>query len=137
MLELWQSNTLSILRHDAVKPLTITSEQHEQIEHDRFHHPFPQIQRRMEALLLAGHGMTQAEIAQLSGRSLASLQRQPAEFRSGGLEVVPKMERCGKTSKLHEHTQSLEDYFRKHSVATIAETRDIIEQKTGIRRGLT
>jgi transposase len=120
-----------------MKPIVLTDDQREQIEHDRFHHPAPQIQRRMEALRLAAHGMPQRDIAQLSGLSLASVQRRLAEFRSGGLEAVRKWDYRGKPSELRKHTESLKAYFRDHPVSTVAEARDIIEKKTGVRRSLT
>ena len=47
----------------------------EQIDHDRFHHPCPQIQKRMEVLRLAAHGLPRTDIIRLSGLSRASVQR--------------------------------------------------------------
>ena len=47
----------------------------EQIDHDRFHHPCPQIQKRMEVLRLAAHGIPRTDIIRLSGLSRASVQR--------------------------------------------------------------
>ena len=60
----------------------------EQIDHDRFHHPCPQIQKRMEVLRLAAHGLPRTDIIRLSGLSRASVQRRLDEFRKGGLDAV-------------------------------------------------
>lgn len=120
-----------------MKPLHLSPDVLERINHDRFYHPCPQIQRRMEVLRLAAHGIPQKDIAQLSGLSLASVQRRLAEFRSGGLDAVRKWNYRGQPSVLRQHAESLEAHFKNNPVATIAEARDVIEKKTGVRRGLT
>jgi transposase len=120
-----------------VKTIALTDDQREQVQRDRFLHPCPQIQRRMEALLLADHGLPQKDIARLSGLSLASVQRRIADFRSGGLDAVRQWNYRGKPSALREHAESLEAHFKTNPVATVAEARDVIEKKTGVRRGLT
>lgn len=81
--------------------------------------------------------MTQRDIAQLSGLSLATVQRRIAEFRSGGLDAVCRWNYRGKPSALREHAETLEAHFRNNPVATVAEARDVIEKKTGVRRSLT
>ena len=109
----------------------------EQIDHDRFHHPCPQIQKRMEVLRLAAHGLPRTDIIRLSGLSRASVQRRLDEFRDGGLEAVKRWNYPGRTNALQKHAASLEDYFREHPPATVADAREVIGKKTGVRRGLT
>jgi transposase len=117
--------------------LLFTPSEVEQIDHDRFYHPCPQIQRRMEVLRLAAHGLPQAEIAQLTGLSKATIQRRLADFRRGRLHAVGAWNYRGRPSILHQHAPTLEEYFRSHPPATVADARAVIEEKTGVRRGLT
>ena len=120
-----------------MKRLEVTPAQREQIDHDRFHHPCPQIQKRMEVLRLAAHGLPQNQIAQLSGLSIPTVQRRLADFRRGGLDAVRRWNYRGRPSVLRDHAPTLEDYFRQHPPATVAEAQEVIAAKTGIRRGLT
>ena len=117
--------------------LDLTPAELERIDHDRFHHPCPQIQKRMEVLRLAAHGLSQAEIATLSGLSRATVQRRLADYRRGQLDAVQAWNYRGRPSVLHEHAPTLEEYFRTHPPATVAAARAVIEAKTGVRRGLT
>lgn len=117
--------------------LALTPSEREQIDYDRFSHPCPQIQRRMEVLRLAAHGLPQAEIAQLTGLSKATIQRRLADFRRGRLQAVGAWNYRGRPSVLHQHTATLEEHFRLHPPATVADARAVIEEKTGVRRGLT
>ena len=120
-----------------MRPLQITPAELERIDHDRFYHPCPQIQKRMEVLRLAAYGMSQAEIVQLTGLSKATVQRRIADYRRGQLDAVQAWNYRGRPSVLHEHAQTLEEYFRTNPPATVAEARAVIEAKTGVRRGLT
>jgi len=117
--------------------LQFTPSEREQIDHDRFYHPCPQIQKRMEVLRLAAHGLPQAEIAQLTGLSKATIQRRLADFRRGRLPAVGAWNYRGRPSVLHQHAATLEEHFRSHPPATVADARAVIEEKTGVRRGLT
>ena len=45
--------------------LTFTTEEIEQLHYERFHHPHPRVQRKMEALYLKSQGYAHWEIAQL------------------------------------------------------------------------
>lgn len=117
--------------------LTLTPAERDQVDHDRFHHPCPQIQKRMEVLRLADHGLPQAEIARLCGLSMATVQRRLADYRRGQLAAVQAWNYRGRPSVLHDHAPALEGYFRTHPPATVAEARAAIAETTGVRRGLT
>lgn len=46
------ASAIELPRQDAMRPLHFPPDVRAAIEHDRFHHPVPQIQRRMELLRL-------------------------------------------------------------------------------------
>src|ERR1700739_3264647 len=85
-----------------------------EIRHDRYHHPHPRVQRKMEVLWLKSRGLTDAEVAALADVSPRSVQRYLDEFQSGGLEQVRRCGWKGKERELDEHRDSLEDYFLQH-----------------------
>lgn len=108
-----------------------------EIRHDRYHHPHPRVQRKMEVLWLKSQGLTHADIAELADVSPRSVQRYLDEFEAGGLERVRRLGWQGKTCELDGHQQSLEDHFIEHPPRSAREARDAIERLTGIRRGLS
>jgi transposase len=107
------------------------------IRHDRYHHPHPRIQRKMEVLWLKSRGLTHAEIATLADVSPRSVQRYLDEFAQGGLERIRRLGWPGKSCELDAHQHSLEDYFLEHPPHSAREAQEAIERLTGIRRGLS
>lgn len=120
-----------------MRPLHFPPDVLAEIEHDRFHHPVPQVQRRMELLRLAAHGLPRPDLIRLSGLSKATVQRRLDEYRDGGLDAVRRWHFRGRANGLAPHTATLEEHFAAHPPATVADARAAIEQMTGVRRGLT
>ena len=108
-----------------------------EIRHDRYHHPHPRVQRKMEVLWLKSRGLTHADIAELADVSPRSVQRYLDEYEQGGLDRVRHLNWQGKACALDEHQPSLEDYFIEHPPRSAREAQEAIERLTGIRRGLS
>ena len=108
-----------------------------EIRHDRYHHPHPRVQRKMEVLWLKSRGLTHADIAELADVSPRSVQRYLDEFAQGGLDRVRRLNWQGQACALDEHQPSLEDYFIEHPPRSTREAQEAIERLTGIRRGLS
>ena len=109
----------------------------EALAHDRYHHPDPRVQRKVEVLWLKHKGLTHDAIADLAGVSRSSVQRYLDEYLQGGLEQIRRCPWTGPASGLDEHRQSLEAHFRQHPPRSLKEAQDTIQRRTGIRRGLT
>ena len=75
----------------AMRDFTFSEEIVAAIRHDRYHHPHPRIQRKMEVLWLKSRGLTHAEIATLADVSPRSVQRYLDEFAQGGLERIRRL----------------------------------------------
>jgi transposase len=120
-----------------MRAFAFTAEDLEVIAHDRYHHPHPQVQRKMTVLWLKSQQLTHDQIATLAGVSRRTVQRYLDQYLEGGL---PRIRRCNwhrPESVLVDHEQSLEEYFWDHPPQTAKEAAAVIEQQTGIRRGLT
>src|SRR6187551_3793023 len=118
-----------------MRPITFTADDRRALAHDRYYHPDPRVQRKMEVLWLKSHGLTHDQIAVIAGVSRRSVQRYLDQYLEGGL---PRLRRCRwhrPQSALIEHEDSLEEYFRKHPVRSVKQAQAIIEQHTGLRRG--
>jgi transposase len=118
--------------------LTFTEADQQALHKERFEHPHPRVQQRMEALWLISQGLVYAEVARMSCVSEATVDRYVAIYRKGGLDGLRKLN-WGKSSvsELVEQKESLEESFRKNPPHTVAEARQRIKDETGIERGLT
>ena len=115
----------------------ISPEDLDAIRHDRFHHPHPRVQLKMEVLWLKGRGLPHVEIAALAGTSVRSVQRFLAEYRDGGLDRVRALGWRGKPNELMRHRESLEAHFLEHPPRSVLEAQAAIERLAGVKRGLT
>lgn len=107
------------------------------IEYERFHHPVPRVQRRMEVLWLKSQGLPHKKIAKLSGACDNAVTKYLRLYRQGGLDEVRKVNFYRPQSELEKYSDSIEQHFRENPVASIAQAVDEIEKLTGIRRSNT
>lgn len=108
-----------------------------EIAHDRYHHPHPRVQLKMEVLWLKSRGLIHADIAELAGVSPRSVQRYLDEFEQGGLDRIRCLGWRGRSGELDKYQPSLEAYFLENPPRSIREARQTVERLTGVRRGLT
>lgn len=120
-----------------MRPVTFSAADVEQIAHERYHHPDPRVQRKMEVLWLLHCGETHERVAALAGVSRSSVHRYLSDYLEGGLDRIRRCLHHGSVSELDAQQASLEEYFEQHPPATVKAAQQVIEQRTGIRRGLT
>jgi len=101
---------------------------------ERFEHPHPRVQQRMEVLWLISQGLVYPEVARLAGVSEATVDRYVALFRQGGLDALRKLHWGKGVSELLKHRESLEESFRLNPPHTVAEACQRIKDETGIER---
>jgi hypothetical protein len=65
--------------------IEFTPEQRETLNRERYHHPVPLVQRRMEILWLKSHGLSHALIAQLAGVSENTMRTDFELVVAGGI----------------------------------------------------
>src|SRR5512143_2254576 len=117
--------------------ITFTAEDRKALAHERYHYPNPRVQRKMEVLWLKSHGLNHDQIAAYADVSRRTVQRYLDQYLEGGLSRLRQGHWHRPRSALAEHRSSLEEYFAKHPVRSANQARAIIEQQTGIRRGLS
>ena len=120
------------MRHFEFPPDVMT-----QIERDRFYHPDPLVQRRMEILCLKAHGQPHALIAKVAGVSRPTVQRLLDLYQTGSLEAVRTFHWKAPASALTPHRPMLEAEFAARPPHTVGEACERIEKLTGVRRGPT
>jgi transposase len=120
-----------------MRDIIFTAEDRRDLAHDRYHYPDPRVQRKMEVLWLKSHGLPHDAIATYAEVSRRTVQRYLDEYLEGGLRRLRRCPGNHPRSALVEHEASLEEYFRKHPPRSTKQARAIIEQHTGVRRGLS
>jgi transposase len=114
--------------------LEFTPEIQESLNYERYHHPVPRVQRRMEVLWLKSHNLPHALIATLAGVSENPMREYFRLYSAGGLEKLKEVNFYRPESELQGHLTSLEAYFQANPPATVKEAQREIESLTGIKR---
>ena len=117
--------------------LKFTEELIEELRYERYHHPHPRVQRKMNVLYLKSQGIPHKEIKRLEQISENTLLGYLREYQEGGIERLKKINFRRQTSELEEHRNTLESYFRENPVASAKEAAARIEELTGIHRSPT
>lgn len=114
--------------------IEFTEEEKRALNYERYHHPHPRVQRKMEALWLKSQGESHKRIARLTGVSINVVTDYVQQYKAGGIEKLKEINFYGPKSELVEHQQTIEDYFKHHPPATIKEAMSVIEKLTGLKR---
>jgi transposase len=104
---------------------------------DRFHHPDPRVQQRMEIVWLKSHGERHERIAELADASRSTVQRTLTRYAKGGLDALRTFDRKSPIGALAENRESLEAEFRDRPPRTVNEACRRIEELTGVQRKYT
>jgi transposase len=121
----------------AMSRITFPEDDLSAIACERYHHPEPFVQRKLEVLWLKSQGLAHREIARLAGVGRATVQRYLREYLTGGLDAIRRYPWKGQRSARDGYRASLEEHFRQHPPRSVKEAQHTIEQRTGLRRGQT
>jgi len=114
--------------------LTFTEEEVKELDFERYHHPHPRVQKKMEVVLLKAKGLSTEHIAHCVGICQNTVRRYLREYERGGIEVLKEVRFRQPESELQAHQRTLEEHFREHPPTSIAQAAKVIEQLTGIKR---
>lgn len=117
--------------------LEFTPEIISELKYQRFHHPVPLVQRRMEAVLLKAHNLAHAQISALVGVTENTIRDYFELYQQGGIEKLKEIHYYQPESELNEHIVSLEAHFREHPPASIKQAQHEVEVITGVVRSET
>ena len=107
------------------------------LEWERYNHPNPNVQRKMEALYLKSQNLSHEMIAKLCNISSVTLTTYLKQYRDDGIDRLKLRLHKGKTNELNIHAESLEQYFIDNPPSSTKEALKVILDKTGIKRGIT
>lgn len=101
---------------------------------ERYAHPHPWVQKRMDALYLKSQKIPHGEIRRLVKISSRTLVRWLRMYQEGGIDGLKKLGWKGAKGALAEHKESLEEYFKKNPPISLKEACAKIKELTGIER---
>lgn len=104
------------------------------LHYERFHHPHPRVQLKMEVVWLKSQGESHQRIAELAGVHVNTVTAHLQEYAEGGIERLKEVRFHRPQSELVEHQATLEATFRESPPVTIAEAVTRIAELTGIQR---
>jgi transposase len=117
--------------------LEFTEEEKNSLYYERFHHPHPRVQLKMEVLWLKSQKIPHKKICQLAGISPNTLLTYLRDYQEGGIEKLKEINFYRPKSELESQRETLKKYFQKNPPATINEAVYRIEELTGIKRSPT
>src|SRR3990167_4781140 len=71
--------------------LHFTEEEKQALNYERYHHPHPRVQRKMEALWLKSQDESHQRIAQLTGLTPNMITRYLKDYKAGGIEKLKEI----------------------------------------------
>ena len=109
----------------------------DKLDWERYNHPNPNVQRKMEVLYLKSQHLSHKIISKLCNVSSVTLTTYLKQYRDGGIDRLKLRLQRGKTNELNIHVESLEQYFIANPPSSTKEALKVIQDKTGIKRGIT
>ena len=91
--------------------MTFTAEERQALHYERFHHPHPRVQQRMEALWLKSHNLPHAQIAALVQIDEETLRSYLRLYQAGGIERLKELNWLGPQSDLAAQQDTLLNFF--------------------------
>ena len=114
--------------------IVFTQEAVEELFKQRYLHPHPRVQRRMEALYLKSQNVPHAEIRRLVKISTRTLVQWIRAYQEGGIEALKTLNWKGAKSGLLPHKQLIEQYFKDHPPTSLKEACIKVKELTGVER---
>jgi transposase len=116
--------------------LSFTATDRAALAAERYLHPHPKVQRKLEAVYLKSLELPHQLICRICQISKPTLVRYLRAFEQEGLEGLKQLGYEGRPNSLHPHAASLEQHFRQNPPSTCAQAQAVIAAQTG-GRGLT
>jgi transposase len=104
------------------------------LNYERYHHPHPFVQRKMEALWLKSQALAHKDICKLTNVCSTTLTRYIRDYQEDGIDALKALSFRRPVSDLDDHRDSLEAYFREHPPASAKQAMATIETLTGVQR---
>ena len=89
------------------------------LNYERYHHPHPRVQLKMEVILLKSKKLSHKDICYLTRISPNTLRTYLKTFQKKNIETLKKINFNQPKSELNHYRFTIEDYFREHSLVIV------------------
>jgi hypothetical protein len=100
--------------------IDFTAEGIEQLHYERFHHPHPRVQQKMEALYLKSQKYAHKEITKLLRIAEPTLLSYLRDYKVGGIDKLKELTSNRPQSMMKQYQESIKAYFREHPPKNLA-----------------
>src|SRR5215213_2053550 len=114
--------------------ITFSEQEIAEMHYERYHHPHPRVQMKMEALLLKSRGLLHHEIAACVGVTEPTLRSYFRAYLAGGIAALREVHFYRPPNDLDSHRSTLKAYFAAHPPANATQATAAIEELTSIKR---
>jgi transposase len=104
------------------------------LQHERLYHPHHRVRKKMDVLYLKSQKISHKDICRMVDITKPTLVSYLRDYCEGGIEKLKEINFYQPKSALEEYEALIENYFKQHPPATLAEAREKIENLTGINR---
>ncbi len=115
-------------------PVSATDEQVQSLRYERYYHPHPRVQKKMEVVFPRASGLPVAEVCRLAGVSPNAYRAYLRDFQQGGVQGLKRFDCTGALSDLDAHADTIIESLVKRPVRTLAHARQRIVELSGIDR---
>src|SRR4051794_30407227 len=100
--------------------IAFTDAQIATLEYERYRHPAPLVQKRLEVVYLKSQGLPHQDIARLCRLSRQTVVSILHLYQQQGSERLKRFAFAGQPSTLNQHQSTLEAHFRAHPPRRVA-----------------
>jgi len=104
------------------------------LQEGRLRHPHPHVRKKMDALYFKSQRIPHKDICRMTGITEPTLVNYLRAYLEGGVEKLKEINFYRPKSALDGYETLIENYFKQHPPATLAEARQKIENLTGVDR---
>src|SRR2546429_3355997 len=94
--------------------LEFSEEDIKELDWQRYHHPHPRVQKKMEVLLLKARGLSHEQIALRVAICENTVRSYLREYERGGIEALKQVHFRRPESELQSHKTTIEAHFKEH-----------------------
>ena len=114
--------------------LQFTKEEIERLSYERYHHPHPRVQKKMEVLYLKSQRLSHQTIKQLARISENTLLKYLRAYQAGRIEKLKEIHFRSPQSALTTYAKTLETHFLTHPPTSLNQAAQTIKELTGVSR---
>jgi transposase len=117
--------------------ITIPESDIELFKKERFSHPHPRVQQKMDVLYMKGLGIPDALICKIADICGNTMREYFKQYNAGGIHCLREVNFYKPGSELNKYCGTIENYFTENPPTSISEAVAKIAELTGIKRGET